>query len=236
VLGGEACLWAELVDESVLDVRLWSRLPAVAERFWSPRDTTDEKDMARRLDAFGSTLARVGIDLDATVRAALAARGLNDAGQRALRPLMEALEPAKWYMRLLGKAALAARVEGVEASPRRPYNVESKLDRLADLLPPESPGARTLRLRATRGEITEAERESLAVSWRDQLGALVRLARRQRWLRDALPLATVLADLADVVDGTLTGAAADTVLARAYEPHNDLVLAVTPAVEALRRG
>ena len=35
VLGGEACLWSELVTDELLDVRLWSRMPAIAERFWN---------------------------------------------------------------------------------------------------------------------------------------------------------------------------------------------------------
>ena len=33
VLGGEACLWAELVNPDVLSTRLYSRLPAVASGF-----------------------------------------------------------------------------------------------------------------------------------------------------------------------------------------------------------
>src|SRR4029450_6968129 len=68
VLGGEACLWSELVAAAVLDVRLWSGLPAVAERLWSAADVTNETEMARRLDEFHSRLGLLaGIDLDAAV-------------------------------------------------------------------------------------------------------------------------------------------------------------------------
>jgi hypothetical protein len=50
-----------------------------------------------------------------------------------------------------------------------------------------------------------------------------------------LPLSETLAELADVLDGSLERGA-DAVLARARESHADLVLAVTPVVEALRRA
>ncbi|MEJ2087411.1 MAG: family 20 glycosylhydrolase, partial [Gammaproteobacteria bacterium] len=52
VLGGEACLWGELVTDELLDLRLWTRLPAVAERFWSPRELEDLRDLHRRLDDY----------------------------------------------------------------------------------------------------------------------------------------------------------------------------------------
>ncbi|MEO8945097.1 MAG: family 20 glycosylhydrolase, partial [Gemmatimonadaceae bacterium] len=41
VLGGEACMWAELVSDGSIDSRIWPRLAAIAERFWSPRNVTD---------------------------------------------------------------------------------------------------------------------------------------------------------------------------------------------------
>jgi hypothetical protein len=57
ILGGEACMWTEYVSPLTIDTRLWPRLAAIAERFWSPKQVTDVDDMYRRLDAIGPEFA-----------------------------------------------------------------------------------------------------------------------------------------------------------------------------------
>ena len=58
VLGGEACSWSESVDESNLDERIFQRLPAIAERFWSQGSVTDKSQARERLSPFLCRLRR----------------------------------------------------------------------------------------------------------------------------------------------------------------------------------
>ena len=41
ILGGETCMWAEKVDATNFDAKVWPRNSAAAERLWSPKDTTN---------------------------------------------------------------------------------------------------------------------------------------------------------------------------------------------------
>ena len=211
VLGGEACMWGELVADELLATRVWSRMPAIAERFWG---TADADDPLPRLTATRRALATLGILPEDRVPADV---------PEALTPLVEMLEPVKWYRRLLGEANFTRRVSGLggDAEPR-PYNADTPLHRLVDRLPPES-------LASRRAEADLAAGRSMRgwiAGWRAQQGAL---AAHPAW-RDELGAASAaLATLAAIVAGESNAAA--TPLAG---PFGEVLLPVAYAVDAAR--
>ena len=172
VLGGEACLWSELVTPQLLPARLWSRLPAVAERLWSAADCTDVEDFYTRLQACWLCLPE---DPELAARRNLEAMGLNLDQIKVIC----LLEPVKWYGRLLGQQALEARIAGSEMPKARPYNLETPLNRVVDMLPPESIAARRL---DELGLVVSANRvRELLAPLRDQQVPKIGIAPTRPW-------------------------------------------------------
>lgn len=211
LLGGEACLWGELVGEAQLDTRLWSRMPAIANRFWLGKTSfLPDPDQARR------HLRRVS-GIHVGPEPWLKRLGLTEVETSHAACLMNSLEPIKWYTRLLG-GALAERMEEVQAQAQRPYDVDSTLNRVVDFVDPES-------IEAWRFKHAD-NKVDFANAWRDQRACIADLAARFRQFDEVLPLSERLADLAEVLKGLMSLEAFLSKHPDADQPVSELTLAV----------
>ena len=218
VLGGEACMWAELVTEEVLDARVWSRMPVVAERFWRGAEVDDEgADLLDRLAHSRRVLAALG-----TVSEDRAA--VDEHPQ--LAALIEMLEPVKWYWRLLGADGLAKRIGGDGPVVRRPYDVKTPLNRVVDRIPAESLASRRAEADLKAGRSMQA----WIAPWREQRRALERHP-----LFDELHAASdALEAIADIVAGDADATSRD--IAKLAGPFGEYLLPIAYAVAELRAG
>ncbi len=189
VLGAEACIWTELVTDELLDRRVWSRMPAIAERFWSDRGVRDELDMYRRLERQFVRLEQLfGVDA-MTNRDMLEAPGLE--------PLIDMLEPVKGYTRILGEELSTARKEGRDVTQiTRPYDTVTLLNRVVDRIAPESAASRHFGTALEEGEDTTR----WTAGWRDQYRTLLGVLPQRPELGELKAASRALAKVADTVD------------------------------------
>jgi hexosaminidase len=125
ILGGEACMWAELVDAETVDSRVWPRAAAIAERFWSPREVTDVDSMYARMEAVSRQLEFAGV----THRSSYGEMLGRLAGARPVEPL-----------RVLADASEARGL----GTGRRAKDSLTALNRFVDAARPESETVRHL--------------------------------------------------------------------------------------------
>lgn len=190
ILGGEACMWSEIVDADTLHTRVWSRMPAIAERLWSGADSLAVEAMYQRLEQSAAYWGQfLGIDL---------LRIPDRLNPTALQPLIEQLEPIKWYSRHIGLESVKARTSGQSSSTApRPYDLATKLDRVVDFLPPESFTARRTVAKLLSNESLTTEFEG----WRTQAQKFAACADDEPKLAELQSISQRLALLADVYEG-----------------------------------
>jgi hexosaminidase len=132
ILGGEACMWAELIDPETVDSRIWPRMAAIAERFWSPREVTDVDSMYARMEAVSRVLDWTGVRHHANLEP-MAARLAGGGPIEPVRTLLDAAEAL-----------------GLGPRSARRYTTLTPLNRFVDAVPPESESVRALEQAALR--------------------------------------------------------------------------------------
>ena len=234
VLGGEACMWSELITPETIDERLWPRAAAVAERLWSAQEVRDVDDMYRRLAKVSERLEWAGLDHLRSYRLLLE-RLVGGSDVQALRVLADVLEPVKGYAR----------------PHTRHYETTTPLNRLVDTVRPESDAARIFSGRVQRflnkssmpddlGEI----QKSLTL-WRDNDQQLAPALQSNLLLQEAVPISQMLAAISSAGLKAIEYLNAGTrvpaewrrqqldLLKQAQAPQAELLNMVAPAVQKL---
>lgn len=232
ILGGEAAMWEEIADAENLDAKLWPRLAAIAERFWSPESVTDLVSMYRRLYVTNHWLEWLGL----TQHSNLILMRQRLAATMPVRPLdifASVLEPVKGYAR------------------QKNYNSFTPLNRLPDSIPPESDVARHFRdavdrYLATPTDSSQAEalRKQLA-DWSDNVAAVRPVLQSNALLAEDVDAADVLAQLCqageDALDALNSNRSMTSEMAQkdsaivetGLKPHEELLIQIAPGIRKL---
>jgi len=176
VLGGEACMWAEYVSGETEDSRIWPRMAAVAERFWSQKSVTDVTSMYQRLEETGKWLEWTGIQDRADYLPMLQRL----AGTSPVDPLV-----------VLGDASEAGGHD-IRANSQH-YTTLTPLNRFVDAARPENENVRHLEVAAGRLARTDvAALRAQFQAWVDNDAALQAIAKGNSMLAELVPLSANL--------------------------------------------
>jgi hexosaminidase len=179
ILGGEACMWVEYVSAETVDSRIWPRMAAIAERFWSPREIRDTADMYARLEPVSRGLEWTNLR--------------HRANYQPMLDRLAGAVPAE-PMRILADACEALGI--VVRRDARKYTSLVDLNRFVDAVRPDSLPVR--RLEQAARELTPADLADLRVTlheWAQNDARLAPAASGNTFLRELAPLSRELSQL-----------------------------------------
>jgi hexosaminidase len=179
VLGGEACMWSEYVNPETVDSRIWPRMAAIAERFWSPREVIDVDSMYTRLEAVSRALEWTGLEHRSNYRVMLDRL----AGGQSSEPL-----------RVLADASEALGIVGRRDA--RQYTSLVPLNRFVDAVRPESELVQRLErdvASLAANPASAAELRATLTLWAENEPRVNQLAQNNQLLAELVPLAHGLA-------------------------------------------
>ena len=211
--GGEACLFGEFTTALNVDIRLWPRAAAIAERLWSPASAKDVDSLYQRLSRLDQVLGTTAIYEQRLKDLA----GTEPVGP--LRTLADVLEPYKYAARI---------VEGK-------YDTDSPLDTLVDVLRPESLAARDFRRLVDSGQKPEIRR--WLIVWRDNHAKVLPVLQANPKLQAMIPVSAELALVAGLGLDALDGKKVDPApLNKASNYRREAIIAIAPAIRVLAIG
>jgi hexosaminidase len=187
-------MWAEHVDPETIDSRIWPRLAAIAERFWSPASLRDVDDMYRRLSPVSIQLEGLGLEHEAHTYRML--RLL--AGRRGVQPLHDLLAvtmPVTFGQRtrLQATTQLTPLTQLVDAARPDPW-ARAQMNRLAAAVARDPRGAA-----AARDQL-----RGIFAGWRPLAAEVSALGDTLPLARDGITAAEALGQLGDLGGNALT--------------------------------
>lgn len=101
VIGGEAAIWTELVDQNNFEIRIWPRAIAVASRLWSSKEEKDIERFYDNLTVFDVYLRNLGIEHRLRSEGQLE-NVLNRSLTDSDKLFFQLVSPIKGFKRLIG--------------------------------------------------------------------------------------------------------------------------------------